>query len=63
MFQKKIFILSLITLLCLSACDEGMGINVTLKSKDKDTDSSQAVSIDIDGCTFESCNFGCELFE
>ena len=49
MFQKKIFILSLITLLCLSACDEGMGINVTLKSKDKDTDSSQAVSIDIDG--------------
>lgn len=39
----------LICLFLLSACNEGLGVNITLKSKDKDTGSSQAVSLDVEG--------------
>lgn len=49
MFKKSSLLLSLSALLCLTACDEGLGINITFKSKDKDTGSSQAVSVDVDG--------------
>lgn len=49
MLKKPILLLSLSALLCLTACDEGLGVNITFKSKDKDTGSSQAVSVDVDG--------------
>lgn len=42
-------LLPIVCLFLLSACDEGLGVNITLKSKDKDTGSSQAVSLDVEG--------------
>lgn len=47
--MKKILLLSILSIFVLSACEEGMGVNITLKSKDKEKDASSALSLDIDG--------------
>ena len=46
----------------LSACEEGIGLNITLTSKDKEKDANSAVSFDINGTDIKVSTSSAESF-